>query len=64
MFEKLGQLTAYRSKAVLLAFLLGIVLSGAIGFQAFGKLDGGGYNDPTSESSRADRKSTRLISSH
>lgn len=53
MFEKLGQLTAYRSKAVLLSFILGILLSGAIGFQAFGKLDGGGYNDPTSESSQA-----------
>ena len=53
MFAKLGHLTAYRSKSVLLLSLLFIILAGGIGFQAFGKLDGGGYNDPKSESSRA-----------
>lgn len=53
MFEKLGILIARRSKSVLVISLLAIILAGAIGFQAFGKLDGGGYNDPASESSRA-----------
>ena len=53
MFEKLGRIAAHRSKLVLLTSLLGILISGAVGFQAFGKLDGGGYNDPKSESSRA-----------
>ena len=53
MFEKLGVLVARRSKLVLLISLLSMIAAGAIGFQAFGKLDGGGYNDPKSESSRA-----------
>ena len=53
MFEKLGRIAAHRSKLVLLTSLLGILISGVVGFQAFGKLDGGGYNDPKSESSRA-----------
>ena len=53
MFEKLGALVARRTKLVLLTSLLTMIAAGAIGFQAFGKLDGGGYNDPKSESSRA-----------
>ena len=53
MFERLGRLVATKSKSVLITSLLLIIVAGAIGFQAFGKLDGGGYNDPGSESSRA-----------
>lgn len=53
MFERLGRLVATKSKSVLVTSLLLIIVAGAIGFQAFGKLDGGGYNDPGSESSRA-----------
>ena len=53
MFERLGRLVARRSKSVLVISLLTLIVAGAIGFQAFGKLDGGGYNDPSSESSRA-----------
>lgn len=53
MFEKIGELTAHRSKLVLLISVLAIMVSGLIGFQAFNRLDGGGYNDPKSESSRA-----------
>jgi RND superfamily putative drug exporter len=53
MFERLGRFIARRSKSVLVISLLLIIAAGAIGFQAFGKLDGGGYNDPQSESSRA-----------
>ena len=53
MFESLGRFIAKRSKSVLIASMLLIIGAGVIGFQAFGKLDGGGYNDPKSESSRA-----------
>ena len=53
MFERLGHLVARKSKVVLLISVLTLITAGAIGFQAFGKLDGGGYNDPKSESSRA-----------
>jgi RND superfamily putative drug exporter len=53
MFEKLGILIARRSESILVISLLSIIVAGAIGFQAFGKLDSGGYNDPKSESSRA-----------
>lgn len=53
MFERLGSFIARRSKSVLVTSLLAIIVAGAVGFQAFGKLDGGGYNDPQSESSRA-----------
>ena len=53
MFERLGNLVAKRSKAVLLLSLITLILAGTFGFQAFGKLDGGGYNDPKSESSKA-----------
>ncbi len=53
MFERLGRFIAQRSKSVLIISLLTLIVAGAVGFQAFGKLDGGGYNDPKSESSRA-----------
>ncbi len=53
MFERLGRVIARRSKSVLVISLLTLIVAGAVGFQAFGKLDGGGYNDPQSESSRA-----------
>ena len=53
MFERLGRFIARRSKSVLVISLLTLIVAGAVGFQAFGKLDGGGYNDPQSESSRA-----------
>jgi len=53
MFEKIGILVARKSKLVLGTSLAVILLAGIFGFQAFGKLDGGGYNDPKSESSRA-----------
>ena len=45
MFERLGHLVARKSKVVLLISVLTLITAGAIGFQAFGKLDGGGYND-------------------
>ncbi len=53
MFERLGRVIARHSKSVLVISLLTLIVAGAVGFQAFGKLDGGGYNDPQSESSQA-----------
>ncbi len=53
MFEKLGGFIVRRRKAVLTIFLLGTLAAGAIGSLAFGKLDSGGYSDPSSESAKA-----------
>lgn len=53
MFEKLGKFIVKRSKIVLLVFILATLAAGAIGSQAFGRLDSGGYSDKNSESSKA-----------
>ena len=53
MFEKLGSFIVRRRKAVLVIFLLGTLAAGAIGSLAFGRLDSGGYSDPSSESAQA-----------
>jgi len=53
LFEKLGKFIVKRSKVVLLVFILATLAAGAIGSQAFGRLDSGGYSDKNSESSKA-----------
>jgi len=53
LFEKLGKFIVKRSKIVLLVFILATLAAGAIGSQAFGRLDSGGYSDKNSESSKA-----------
>ena len=53
MFEKLGKFIVKRAKVVLLVFILATLAAGAIGSQAFGRLDSGGYSDKNSESSKA-----------
>jgi len=53
VFEKLGHFIVRRRKAVLVLFLLGTIAAGAVGSQAFGRLDSGGYSDPGSESTAA-----------
>lgn len=53
MFENLGHFIGRRRKAVLVLFLLATIAAGAIGSQAFGRLDSGGYSDPGSESTAA-----------
>lgn len=53
MFENLGHFIVRRRKAVLVLFLLATIAAGAIGSQAFGRLDSGGYSDPGSESTAA-----------
>lgn len=52
MFEKLGSFIVRRRKGVLTVFLLGTLAAGAVGSLAFGKLDSGGYSDPSSESAQ------------
>ncbi|MSO63741.1 MAG: multidrug RND transporter [Actinobacteria bacterium] len=53
MFERLGRFIVRNSRLTLTLFLLGTIAAGAIGFQAFGRLDSGGYSDKGSESYKA-----------
>jgi len=53
MFERLGHFVSRRRKAVFLLFLLGILITGGLGSQAFSRFDSGGYNDPGSDSAKA-----------
>lgn len=50
MFESLGHFINKRKKPVLVFFLVGLIIAGFFGFQAFSKFDSGGYNDPNSDS--------------
>lgn len=60
MFTKIGKYTYHHAKLVLtIAFVL-VILAGAMGFQAFGKLKSQGFDDPKSESSQA----ASLINQH
>jgi RND superfamily putative drug exporter len=53
MFESLGHFINKRSKSVLVFFVVGIILAGFFGFQAFSRFDSGGYTDPNSDSAKA-----------
>ncbi|WP_331766008.1 MMPL family transporter [Embleya sp. NBC_00896] len=56
MFERIAELTVRRSRWVLVVAALAVVLMAAVGAGAFGKLlSGGGFDDPSSESTRAGR---------
>lgn len=52
MFERIAELVIRRSRLVLVVAVVAVALMGAAG-GAFGKLLGGGYDDPASSSSRA-----------
>ncbi len=52
MFEKLGNFAAKRRKGVFILFILGILISGGLGSQAFSRFDSGGYSDPSSDSAK------------
>jgi len=52
MFEKLGIFVAKRRKGVFILFILGILVSGVLGSQAFSRFDSGGYSDPSSDSAK------------
>lgn len=51
--RRLGQVIVNHSKIVLFGFVGLIVLSTVWGFQVFGNLKGGGYDNPNSDSARA-----------
>ncbi|MFH9475897.1 MMPL family transporter [Streptomyces anulatus] len=53
MFERLAELAIRRSRSVLVVAAVALVIMGAVGAGAFGKLLGGGFDDPSSPSSRA-----------
>ncbi|MFD7677319.1 MMPL family transporter, partial [Streptomyces sp. NPDC060187] len=53
MFERIAELVIRRSRLILVVALAALVLMGVAGAGAFGKLLGGGYDDPASSSSRA-----------
>ncbi|XUL85746.1 MMPL family transporter [Streptomyces galilaeus] len=53
MFERIAELVIRRSRLVLVVAVVAVALMGVLGAGAFGKLLGGGYDDPSSASSRA-----------
>lgn len=53
MFEKLGHTLFRRRKAVLAGFIVATIAAGVIGSLVFARLEGGGYSDPNSDSSKA-----------
>ncbi|MFE6775147.1 MMPL family transporter [Streptomyces sp. NPDC057702] len=55
MFDRIAELAIRRPRLVLVVAAVVVALMGALGAGAFGTLRGGGYDDPASSSSRADR---------
>ncbi|MFI1379539.1 MMPL family transporter [Embleya sp. NPDC020886] len=53
MFERIAELAIRRSRLVLIVAVVALALMGAAGAGAFGKLMGGGYDDPASQSTQA-----------
>ena len=53
MFDRIAELALHRSRLVLTLSMLAVVAMGAIGFGAFGKLQSGGFEDPSAPSARA-----------
>ncbi|MEU8789234.1 MMPL family transporter [Streptomyces sp. NPDC048643] len=53
MFERIAELVIRSSRLILVVAVVAVVLMGVAGAGAFGKLLGGGYDDPASSSSRA-----------
>ncbi len=61
MFEKLGRILVRRRKAVLTLFIILIIGAGASSTLLFSRLNSGGYNDPTSQSAKADKYLTSVF---
>ncbi len=53
MFERIADLAIRRTRLVLVVATVVVALAGVVGVGAFSKLVGGGFDDPSSESSRA-----------
>lgn len=52
-FGRLGRFTVRHRWSVLVTYVVSLVVMGGIGFSVFGALQGGGFQDPGSDSSRA-----------
>ncbi|WP_405656744.1 MMPL family transporter [Streptomyces sp. RK9] len=55
MFDRLAELAIRRSRLILVVAVVAVALMGAVGSGAFTKLKGGGFDDPASESTRAEQ---------
>ncbi|EST38399.1 hypothetical protein N566_07655 [Streptomycetaceae bacterium MP113-05] len=55
VLHRIAALTLRRARTLLLLSLVAVLAMGAVGFGAFGKLQGGGFDDPDAPSSRAQR---------
>ncbi|MFJ1901531.1 MULTISPECIES: MMPL family transporter [unclassified Streptomyces] len=53
MFERIAELAIRRPRLILVVAVVAVALMGVLGSGAFGKLLGGGYDDPASASTRA-----------
>ncbi|MFF2848795.1 MMPL family transporter [Streptomyces sp. NPDC058001] len=53
MFERIAEVSIRRSRLVLVVAVVAVALMGVVGAGAFGKLLGGGFDDPASQSTRA-----------
>lgn len=53
MFDRIAELAIRRSRLVLVVAVVATALMGVLGAGAFGKLLGGGFDDPASQSTRA-----------
>ncbi|ROQ70409.1 RND superfamily putative drug exporter [Streptomyces sp. 840.1] len=53
MFERIAELAIRRPRLILVVAVVAVALMGVLGSGAFGKLLGGGYDDPASPSTRA-----------
>lgn len=64
MFESLGHLVHHRRRWVLLASVILLAVAAVWGTQVFGALKGGGFDDPSSDSSRAIKVIDQRIGTH
>src|SRR4051794_5358505 len=55
MFTRLGTFTVRRRKGVLAASVLVLLLAGVLGSSVLSHLSGGGFDNPSSDSTRAER---------
>ncbi|MEU8133138.1 MMPL family transporter [Streptodolium elevatio] len=55
MLERIGKIAAHRARTVLVTSLLLLIAAAVAGFGAFGVLKGEGFDDPASESYKADQ---------
>ncbi|RPK41180.1 Membrane protein YdfJ [Streptomyces sp. ADI92-24] len=53
MFERIAELAIRRPRLILIVAVVAVALMGVLGSGAFGRLLGGGYDDPASQSTRA-----------